>query len=69
MRSSLLVPLLLVAAAICLLLAVFYLIPGVYHPFTFSGTPSGSHLTHAIAFAALAIAAFLGSRFVRNAAQ
>lgn len=69
MRSQSLAPVLVGAAVVCLLLAVYYLVPGLYHPFTFSGTPTSSHLTHAIAFAALAAVAFLGSRFARNAAQ
>ncbi len=69
MRGSSVSLLLIVGAVICLVLAVFYLVPGIYHPFTFSGTPTGSHITHAIAFAALAVLAFLGSRFARNAAQ
>lgn len=64
------VPLLLIVVAIiCLVLAVFYIIPGPYHPLTFSGTPTGSHFTHAIAFAALAVVAFLGSRFARSASR
>jgi hypothetical protein len=69
MRSSLLAPILIGVAVVCLVLAVFYIVPGPYHPFTFSGTPTGSHVTHAIGFAILAVLAFLGSRFVRNAAQ
>jgi hypothetical protein len=56
-----------VLAVICAALAVFYLIPGIYHPFTFSGTPNGRHVTHAIVFAALAVVAILGARFAANA--
>lgn len=67
-NSSLSLPL-IVAAVVCLALAVFYIIPGPYHPLTFSGTPTGSHVTHALAFFALAVVAFLGSRFARSSAQ
>lgn len=68
--SNSMVPLLLiVAAAICLALAVFYIIPGPYHPLTFSGTPTSSHVTHAIGFVALAVVAFLGSRFARSSSR
>ncbi|HEX6480338.1 MAG TPA: hypothetical protein VF043_15980 [Ktedonobacteraceae bacterium] len=40
----------IVIAVIALILAIYYIVPGVYHPFTFSGTPTDSHRTHAIAF-------------------
>ena len=40
----------IVIAIIALVLAIYYIVPGVYHPFTFSGTPSDSHKTHAIVF-------------------
>ena len=40
----------IVIAIIALVLGIYYIVPGVYHPFTFSGTPSGSHKTHAILF-------------------
>ncbi len=40
----------IVIAIIALVLAIYYIVPGVYHPLTFSGTPTGSHKTHAIAF-------------------
>ncbi len=43
----------IVIAVIALALAIYYIIPGVYHPFTFSGQPTDSHKTHAIAFAIL----------------
>ncbi len=69
MRGSTLSLLMIVVAIICLALAVFYFIPGPYHPFTFSGTPTGRHTTHAIVFLALAVVAFIGSRFARSSAQ
>jgi len=56
--------LLIVIAVICLALAVFYFIPGPYHPFTFSGTPTGRHTTHAVVFLALAALSAIASRFV-----
>lgn len=40
----------IVIAIIALVLAIYYIVPGVYHPFTFSGTPTDSHKTHAIVF-------------------
>jgi hypothetical protein len=67
MRGSTLSVLMILVAIVCLALAVFYFIPGPYHPFTFSGTPTGRHTTHAIVFLALAVVAFIGSRFARSA--
>lgn len=60
--------LLLVLAVVCLALAVYYLIPGIYHPFTFSGTPTGQHKTHAAAFLVLGVLSGIASRFVRPSA-
>jgi len=57
--------LLIAAAVVCAGVAVYYLIPGIYHPFTFS-PPNESHHTHALAFFALAIVALLAARFVRS---
>ncbi len=56
--------LLIVGAVVCVGLAVYYLIPGIYHPFTFS-PPYESHHTHAFAFFALAVVAVIAARFVR----
>jgi hypothetical protein len=56
--------LLIVAAVVCLALAVFYAVPGPYHPFTFSGTPTGTHPTHAVVFLALAAFSAIGARFL-----
>ena len=66
MRGNTLSLLVIVVGVICLALAVFYFIPGPYHPFTFSGTPEGRHTTHAVVFLALAIVCFIASRFVRS---
>ncbi len=55
----------IVVAVIALVLSVYYLIPGVYHPLTFSGTPTGGHPTHAIGFfliAAVCVIAALVNR-------
>ena len=45
----------IIIAVIALALAIYYIVPGVYHPFTFSGTPTDSHKTHAIAFFILCV--------------
>jgi hypothetical protein len=42
----------IVLAIVFFALAVYYIIPGIYHPFTFS-LPAESHKTHALAFLAL----------------
>ena len=42
------------AAVVALAVAVYYLIPGIYHPLT-STPPLASHPTHAVAFGALAV--------------
>jgi hypothetical protein len=55
----------IVAAIVCAGVAVYYLIPNIYHPFTFS-PPNESHPTHALAFFALTIVALLAARFVRS---
>ena len=56
--------LLLAACVVCVVLGVYYLIPGIYHPLTFSGTPTGRHLTHALLFFGLAIICLIATRFV-----
>lgn len=66
MRNSTASTLLIVAAVVFLLLAIYYIIPGPPHPFTFSGSPTDSHKTHAIVFFVVAVFAFLGSRFARS---
>jgi hypothetical protein len=58
---------LIVVGIVCLGLAVYYLIPGVYHPLTFS-PPYESHKTHALAFGAVAVLSLIASRFARPAA-
>jgi hypothetical protein len=56
--------LLLVACAVCVLLGVYYLIPGIYHPLTFGGVPTDSHLKHTLLFFGLALLALIATRFV-----
>ncbi len=68
MRGNTASVLIIVAGVVCVAIAVFYLIPGIYHPFTFS-PPYESHKTHAFAFFALAVLAFIGARFVRSSAR
>jgi hypothetical protein len=52
-------------AVIFVALAIYYLIPHIYHPFTFS-TPTNSHVTHAIVFFVLAVVSLIGARFAAN---
>ncbi len=54
----------IVVAVVALALAVYYLIPGIYHPLT-TTPPLASHPTHAVAFfilAAIAVVAALVTR-------
>ena len=59
--------LILAGGVVFVLLAVFYIIPGIYHPLTFHGSPTGQHWTHFWALLAVGVVAIIGSRFVRNA--
>jgi hypothetical protein len=56
----------LAIAAICVAIAVFYLVPGPTHPFV-SDDPTGSHLKHALLFVGLAILGVIWARFAANA--
>jgi hypothetical protein len=60
--------LLIVVAVICLAAAVFYAIPGIYHPLVFSGDPTAHHYKHTAVFVALAVLCGLGARFARSSA-
>ncbi len=54
----------IVVAVVALALAVYYLIPGIYHPLT-TTPPLASHPTHAVAFfilAAISVVAALVTR-------
>jgi uncharacterized membrane protein len=57
------VTLFLAASAVCVLIAIYYLIPGIYHVFSFSGSPTDSHLKHALLFFGLAVLGVIASRF------
>lgn len=57
--------LILAASALCVVLGIYYLIPGIYHPLTFSAS-NNSHVTHAILFFGLAVVGAVASRFVLN---
>jgi hypothetical protein len=46
-------------AVVALLLAIYYIIPGVYH--VLASDPMRAHYKHAIAFAALAVIAALAA--------
>lgn len=67
MRGSGLSTGLIIVGVLCILIAIYYIIPGFPHLFTFSD-PNKSHLTHFIAFLAVGVLALIGSRFARNAA-
>ena len=55
-----------VIAVICIALAIYYSLSGIYHPLTFSGSPYAHHYKHAILFIGLAVVALLGARFAAN---
>jgi Na+-driven multidrug efflux pump len=59
-------PLPLAIAVICVLVALFYLIPGPSHPFT-TDDPTGSHIKHALLFFGLAVLSVIWARFAANA--
>jgi hypothetical protein len=65
MSRSLLSPLLILVAVVCLAMAIWYLIPGVYHPLVTHGDVNARHTTHAILFFVVAVLSGIGSRFVR----
>lgn len=58
------VALLFTAVGVCLVLGVYYLVPGIWHPFTFEGSPTDAHLKHALLFFGLAVLGVIASRFV-----
>jgi hypothetical protein len=63
-RSALPLVLMLVAV-VCLAMAVWYLVPGVYHPLVTHDDVNARHTTHAILFFVVAVLSGIGSRFVR----
>ena len=52
-------------AVIGILLGVFYLIPGVYHPLVFSGLPTSAHYKHAALFFVLGVIGVIGAFVTR----
>ena len=56
----------IVAAIILLALSVYYLVPGVYHPLTFSGSPTEPQLKHEVAFRALAVICIMAALVSRR---
>jgi hypothetical protein len=57
-----------VVGFVCLLIGVYYLIPGPTKLFV-SDAPTGQHIKHALVFFALGIVAFVASRFAASATQ
>jgi hypothetical protein len=68
MRGNTAATLLVVVGVVCFLIAVYYIIPGFPHLFTFSD-PNKSHPTHFVVFVAVGVLALIGSRFVRSSAR
>ena len=54
--------------AICVLVAIFYLIPGPSHPFV-TDDPTGSHIKHSLLFFGLAVLGLIWARFASNAGR
>jgi hypothetical protein len=59
MRNSTLFYGAIAVAVIMVILCVYYIIPGVYHPLTFSGNPMSAHYKHVVGFGAIAVVAIL----------
>jgi hypothetical protein len=57
-----------VAGVICLLIGVYYLVPGPTK-LRVTDAPTGQHIKHALVFFALGIVAFVASRFARASVQ
>ena len=60
--------LVLVASALCLLIGIYYLIPHIPHPLTFSAS-TDSHPTHALLFFGLAVLGVIASRFIARSSS
>jgi hypothetical protein len=54
----------IVIAIICIALAAFYAIPGIYHPLV-SDRPLGSHIKHVALFGALTVLSIIGALVTR----
>jgi hypothetical protein len=55
-------------AVVFVVVAVFYLVPGVNHPLV-SDQPTGVHVKHAILFGGLAVLSLIWARFAGNASH
>ena len=55
--------LLLTASAVCVLIGIYYLIPGIYHVLSFNGAPNDPQIKHALLFFGLAVLGVIASRF------
>ncbi|HUZ76725.1 MAG TPA: hypothetical protein VMV93_03975 [Chloroflexota bacterium] len=58
----------IIVAAVLLLLAVYYLIPGISHPLV-SANPMNAHYKHAVLFVGLAVLSLIWARFAANSAR
>jgi len=67
MSSTGLSTLALLVAALCILAGVYYLIPNIYHVLTFHDATQ-IQVKHALAFFAVAVVLFVGSRFAQSSA-
>jgi hypothetical protein len=61
MTNRQLMILMLVASAVCALIGIYYLIPGIPH--VLADPPLDSHLKHALVFFGLAVLGVIASRF------
>ena len=52
-------------AIVGVLLCIYYLIPGVTHVLTFSGSPLSAHYKHAALFGVLAVLGIIGALVTR----
>jgi CDP-diglyceride synthetase len=50
----------IIIAIVAVVLAIYYLIPGIYHPLT-NTPPLSSHPTHALLFFAIAVVCVIGA--------
>lgn len=56
--------LLFIACGLCIVIGVYYLVPGIWHPLTFDGSPTDSRFKHALLFFGLAVLGLIASRFL-----
>ena len=58
----------IILAVVFVLIAIFYLIPGISHPLV-SNNPLASHGKHAILFVGLAVLSLVWARFAANSTR